>query len=119
MGPAILLDHMANEIFRMQSLHHNDDRIRCFVVETRQQGVGVPLQAPFSRAVSDCASCGLSGSSIMIRLPPRPVRVPPTEVARRNPRAVVNTGIMISLNGIGLHPSTPALVWINGQYRQG
>jgi hypothetical protein len=39
-----------------------------------------------SRAISECASWGLRGSSMMRSLPPRPVRVPPTEVARRDPR---------------------------------
>src|SRR5258708_3415192 len=48
-----------------------------------------------SRALCDCASCGFNGSSIITRLPPRPVKVPPTEVASREPRAVVMTSVTI------------------------
>jgi hypothetical protein len=41
--------------------------------------------------MSDCASTGFCGSSIMKMSPPKPVRVPYTDVDRRNPRAVVQT----------------------------
>jgi hypothetical protein len=50
-----------------------------------------------SRARSECASCGFRGSSMINRLPPRPVSVPPTEVASRDPRAVVITSVSVSL----------------------
>ena len=41
------------------------------------------------RRVSDNASSGLSGSSMMIRSAPRPVRTPPTDVDMRTPCSVV------------------------------
>ena len=40
------------------------------------------------RFVSEYASIGFKGSLMMTRSPPRPVRVPPTEVDRRKPRCV-------------------------------
>src|ERR1700736_1224173 len=42
-----------------------------------------------ARLASEKASSGFNGSSIITMLPPRPVRVPPTEVEYRYPRAVV------------------------------
>ena len=37
---------------------------------------------------------------MMTRLPPRPVKVPPTEVASRDPRAVVMTSVSVSFAGL-------------------
>jgi hypothetical protein len=45
------------------------------------------------RLVSEWASSGFRGSSIMIRSPPRPVSVPPTEVANRDPLAVSSISV--------------------------
>jgi hypothetical protein len=47
------------------------------------------------RFASDKASSGLSGSSMTMMSPPRPVSVPPTEVARRNPRAVSSISVSV------------------------
>ena len=47
--------------------------------------------------VSDMASSGLSGSSIMMISPPRPVSVPPTDVAKRNPRSVSSISFSVFL----------------------
>ena len=37
---------------------------------------------------------------MMSKLPPRPVNVPPTEVARREPRAVVMISVSVSFAGL-------------------
>ena len=55
------------------------------IVETRDQCRAVPFSDAARGQLSDIASAGLSGSSMMIILPPRPVKMPPTEVA--SPRA--------------------------------
>jgi hypothetical protein len=52
------------------------------------------------RLSSDMASSGLRGSSMMIMSPPRPVRVPPTEVAIRKPRAVSSISVSESFDPI-------------------
>ena len=51
------------------------------------------------RFVSDKASSARSGSSMHRILPPRPVRVPPTDVASREPRAVSSISVSEFLNG--------------------
>ena len=43
-----------------------------------------------SRIASELASSGFSGSSMMMMSPPRPVSVPPIDVARRPPPSVVS-----------------------------
>ena len=43
MPPAALLQQMSNEVIWMQALHHDDDRSFRFMIEPRQQRVGVPL----------------------------------------------------------------------------
>src|SRR6185437_17013699 len=41
------------------------------------------------------ASSGLSGSSMTMMSPPRPVSVPPTDVARRNPRGKLDLRLAV------------------------
>src|SRR5258707_6538764 len=53
-----------------------------------------------SRADSEQASCGFMGSSMTIRLPPRPVSVPPVEVVRRLHPSVVANSNSVSLVGL-------------------
>ena len=48
---------------------------------------------------SDKASSGFNGSSMMIQSAPRPVSTPPTEVASRQPRAVVMNSVTACLCG--------------------
>ena len=43
------------------------------------------------RRLSDMASLGFKGSSMIMRSAPRPVSTPPTEVAKRNPPCVVTS----------------------------
>ena len=45
------------------------------------------------RTASDTASSGLIGSSMIRKSPPRPVSVPPTDVAMRKPRLVVANSV--------------------------
>ena len=45
------------------------------------------------RTASDTASSGLIGSSMIKKSPPRPVSVPPTDVAMRKPRLVVANSV--------------------------
>jgi hypothetical protein len=51
MGPSSFLDQVADQVVQMQSLHHNDDCIRGFIVEPRQQRIAIPLQDILPRAV--------------------------------------------------------------------
>ena len=51
------------------------------------------------RLVSDKASSGFKGSSMTMMSPPRPVNVPPTDVASRNPRAVSSISVSEFLYG--------------------
>ena len=53
-----------------------------------------------SRRASEWASAGFIGSSMMRMSPPRPVSVPPVEVARRKPRFVVMNSVSAVLRGI-------------------
>jgi len=80
--------NMANQVILMQPLHHNDDDAIFLAVEATRQSVVVPV-------VNRCPACLRER---ILRLewvindqtsPPRPVRTPPTEVAMRNPCAVV------------------------------
>jgi hypothetical protein len=48
------------------------------------------------RTDSDIASPSFKGSSMMIRLPPSPVRVPSIDVAMRLPRLVVTISRSVS-----------------------
>jgi hypothetical protein len=82
----------------MDALHDDDDRARALVVKTGQQRIREPLIGS-DRFASDKASSGLSGSSMTMVSPPRPVSVPPTDVARRNPRAVSSISVSVFLNG--------------------
>lgn len=78
------LQHMPGEIVDVQPLHHEDDGVIGLVVETGQEGFVEPGLAP--RVDADAASLALIGSSMMMRLPPRPVNVPPVVVvAKREP----------------------------------
>ena len=83
----------------MQSLHDDDNRTLGLVIQPRQQSVGVPLLQGIPGALRLCL-LRLQRSSIITRLPPRPVRVPPTEVARREPLAVVMTSVSVSFAGL-------------------
>src|SRR5437764_235028 len=51
------------------------------------------------RRASESALSGCSGSSMMMKSAPRPVRIPPTEVATRLPRAVVRKSEAARLSG--------------------
>src|SRR5258708_1750890 len=51
MSPAALFEKMSDKIVRMETLHHDDDRAFDFVVEARQQRIGIPLLERFSRAL--------------------------------------------------------------------
>ena len=51
------------------------------------------------RPASEAASSGLSGSSMMMMPPPRPVSVPPTDVATRLPRFVNRVSCSVSFFG--------------------
>src|SRR5262245_40209655 len=53
MGPSSLLDQVADEVIRMQSLHHNDDCVLGFIVEPRQQRIAIPLQDILPRAAGE------------------------------------------------------------------
>ena len=94
-----LLEQVTDEIIGMEALHDDDDRPFRLVVEARSSVLEYHCFSE-SRRFRDCASCGLSGSSMMMKLPPRPVRVPPTEVARRDPPAVVMTSVSVSFAGL-------------------
>ncbi len=69
-----LLQQITRKIIQVQSLHDHDDRAPGLVVDAGEQCIGEPLldRLPL---YSDCASCGLSGSSMMIMSPPRPVNI--------------------------------------------
>jgi len=53
-----------------------------------------------SRAALDISSAGFIGSSMMTRFPPRPVKVPPIDVASRSPLAVVANSPSVFFCGI-------------------
>ena len=80
MMPAALPEEMPGNVILMQALHDHDDGTVLLVVEARHQGAG-DQSITRRRASSDIASSALSGSSTMMRSAPRPVRVPPTEMA--------------------------------------
>ena len=96
MAPATLFQEMDNKVVGVQPLHHDDDGAFCLVVKPRKQGIAEPLLQMATSALR-MGVLRLSGSSMMIRLPPRPVKVPPTEVASREPLAVVVTSASLSL----------------------
>jgi hypothetical protein len=54
----------------------------------------------YSRRLSDSASEGLSGSSMITTSPPRPVSVPSMDVARRKPCAVVTTSDSVVIRSL-------------------
>src|SRR6516162_9936655 len=86
MLPSALPENVTSQIPLVQALHDENNVL--------------PHQSiRRSRVVSDIASAGLIGSSTIIRLPPRPVRVPPTDVERRKPRLVVMTSVSVFLAG--------------------
>jgi hypothetical protein len=97
MPPAFLVQQMTDEIIGVETLHNDDDRA---LRSSRDNRVLEYHCFKESLALCDCASCGFSGSSMITRLPPRPVKVPPTEVASREPRAVVMTSVSVSFAGL-------------------
>src|SRR5215813_12884421 len=87
--PILGFEQMADEVVDVQALHHDHDRAGALVVEPGQQRVAEPVDR-------ETASSGFWGSSITMRSPPRPVRLPPTEVAKRDPRSVVRISSSVS-----------------------
>ena len=57
------------------------------------------------RSRSERACLALSGSSTTIRSPPSPVAIPPTEVARRIPVAVLSYFVLASWSRLSAHGS--------------
>jgi hypothetical protein len=99
MFPTSRLEEMTDEVIGMEPLH--DDNVEPSVLwSSRDSSVFEYHCFKESRALFECASCGLSGSSMIKRFPPRPVNVPPTEVASRDPRAVVITSVSVSFAGL-------------------
>ena len=91
---AAVLEKMTDEVVDMEPLHDHDDGILGLVVEAGQQRVGGPLPKIVAGDLGR-ASWGFRGSSMMRRLPPRPVRVPPTDSANLKPRLVVATSSLL------------------------
>src|SRR5262249_17505474 len=91
--PRLLRQHMARQIVLVQSVHDQDDRTRELVVEPAVEGL-VSHSSAVWRWDCDGASSGLNGSRMMRGAAPPRVSPPPTEVASRQPCAVVsNSGI--------------------------
>lgn len=85
--PTLLIEHVADEVVLVQALHDDDDRAFLFVVEATVKCAVIEF-----RQVSDTASSGFKGSSMMMISAPRPVRTPPIEVESLRPfSCVVNS----------------------------
>jgi hypothetical protein len=70
----------------VQAVHDQNDRTAQLVVEAAVAGVVVPLVRRLALRLRQC----FNGSSMTIKSAPRPVKTPPTEVATRQPWAVVS-----------------------------
>ena len=88
--PKLSIEHFADEILLMQSLHHyDDDAILSLLFSRLSRVLKYHSFADFATRLSDSASSGFRMSSRMMMSAPRPVSTPPTEVDSRNPCAVV------------------------------
>jgi hypothetical protein len=92
---ATLLLQVAGKVVLVHPLHDHNDAGRSLVVGARHN-VERYQSMTRVRTASDMASPGFKGSSMTIRLPPRPVRVPSMEVAIRLPRLVVTISRSVS-----------------------
>jgi len=54
MPPAFLLEQMTDEVIGVETLHDNDNRTLCLVIQPRQQSVGIPLLQGISGALRLC-----------------------------------------------------------------
>jgi hypothetical protein len=76
-SPTALRQKVSGKIIDVQGLHHQHDGVIGLAVEPGEQGMRKP--------VSNVLSCGFAfiGSSMMTKLPPRPVSVPPSDADSR------------------------------------
>jgi hypothetical protein len=86
--PILLCQHVAGEIVLVRPVHDQDDGTRPGVVQSAVKVWSYQSFAAWHWAC-DKASSGFNGSSMMMMSAPRPVSTPPTEVASRQPCAVV------------------------------
>ena len=83
----------------MEALANDDDGAGLAVVDLATSAEPCPLLAA-SRFTVDMASLALRGSSMTIVSAPRPVKVPPIDVAIRLPPAVSAIPDAVSLRGL-------------------
>ena len=83
MCPSLLVQEIGNEVIDMQPLHDDHDCVVSLIVEPREQRIA---DAIVLNACAQYPNKHLEASSDhprMMKLPPRPVNVPPTDVVYR------------------------------------
>jgi hypothetical protein len=75
---------MADEIILMHPLHDDDDGTVPLVIEPAVEGMAERVVGRLPLRIGQRPS-GRNGSSIRMMSPPRPISIPPLEVARRYP----------------------------------
>src|SRR6266567_1361552 len=97
MIPSLRPQQVTGQVLLVQSLHHHHDCARFLVIKRETR---LPAYQSITRflAGSDCASFAFNGSSTIMRSAPRPVSVPPTDVAYRPPPIVVTISNPVSFD---------------------
>jgi hypothetical protein len=101
-----LISNEAGEVVYVHPLHHDYDCANTLVIQTRQQRVALPFVDGVALDFGICV-VGLQGIIEIYQIAPRPVNVPPTEVANRNPRAVISISVSESFLPIRVPGKTP------------
>src|SRR5262249_15758164 len=120
--PRLLLEHVAGEVVPRVMPEGRLSCRRCMINTMAPESLSLSrlergwayhsLAAP--RWVCEGASAGFSGSSMTIKSAPRPVKTPPTEVATREPCAVVSNSGAACGEELGMIAALPQTILIIG-----